>query len=460
MSRQGTTWLQISARRFLLRRLEAALLGRDLASVGRPHAVGLTLGCLVAAVAVAGCAALAVLHPRPGLGDARIVMSRESGALYVRVGETWHPVLNLASARLIAATSANPTPVHDSDLSHTKRGPLLGIPGAPADLAGPLPASESVWTVCDGEAPGVTTVLVGRVAVRGLGAERAVLVAPVSGAPAYLLYRGQRAVVDLADRAAVRALRLEGRKPRLVSQALLNSVPEAPPITGPHVGGAAVRTASGIPGFAVGTVLRITRVQGEEFYVVLAAGVQRIGQVTADLLRFGDSRGSADVTVVAPDAIRAAPVVNELPVSTFPDRAPEVPDAAAVCATWAPRGHGPAEVVISVGSGPPFPAGQDPVTLSQADGRGPALDSFHLPPGRSVYVAARNLSGEGTGSRYLVTDTGARFAVHDDEAAHDLGLPAAASAAPWPMLATLPSGPELSREKASVARDIVAAGPP
>jgi hypothetical protein len=59
------------------------------------------------------------------------------------------------------------------------------------------------------------------------------------------------------------------------------------------------------------------------------------------------------------------------------------------------------------------------------------------------------------GTRYLVTDTGVRFAIHDDEAAHDLGLPAMALPAPWPMLAALPSGPELSRANASVARDTV-----
>ncbi|WP_172664433.1 type VII secretion protein EccB, partial [Mycobacterium tuberculosis] len=111
------------------------------------------------------------------------------------------------------------------------------------------------------------------------------------------------------------------------------------------------------------------------------------------------------------------------------------------------------------GSGPPVPLGGVPVTLAQADGRGPALDAVYLPPGRSAYVAARSLSGGGTGTRYLVTDTGVRFAIHDDDVAHDLGLPTAAIPAPWPVLATLPSGPELSRANASVARDTVAPGP-
>jgi len=62
------------------------------------------------------------------------------------------------------------------------------------------------------------------------------------------------------------------------------------------------------------------------------------------------------------------------------------------------------------------------------------------------------------GTRYLVTDTGVRFAIHDDDAARDLGLPAPIPA-PWPLLLALPSGPELSRQNASVAHDTVA-GPP
>ena len=108
-----------------------------------------------------GCALLALLRPQAALDHAQIVMGRESGALYVRVGDTWHPVLNLASARLIAATDANPQPVRESELSRTKRGPLLGIPGAPQLLGPPLSADESAWTICDTDSDAATTVVVG-----------------------------------------------------------------------------------------------------------------------------------------------------------------------------------------------------------------------------------------------------------------------------------------------------------
>jgi type VII secretion protein EccB len=460
LPRQPTTWLQVSGHRFLIRRIECALLRRDVGTVNEPlrtHTASLALGCVLAGVVLLGCGMAALLRPQVALDRAQIVMGRESGALYVRVGDTWHPALNLASARLIAATDANPQPVPESELGRTKRGPLLGIPGAPQLLGRPLTGDEAAWTICDTDVNAATTIVIGRTdesSVRRLAPERAILVAAGSGSPAYLLYNGRRAVVDLADAAVVRALRLEDRAPHIVSQALLNAVPEAPAITAPRIRGAG-GAASGLPGFTVGSVLRISRGDGDEYYVVLTAGVQRIGQVAADLLRFSDSQRAANVIPVAPDVIRATPVDNTLPVSGFPDRAPAPSDGgdSTYCATWAAGQSG--GVGFLAGAGLPVPAGQLPVALAQADGAGPALDAVYLPPGRSAYVRANGRIG----TRYLVTDTGVRFAIHDDDAAHNLGLPAVALPAPWPMLAALPAGPELSRANASVARD-GAVGPP
>ncbi|OMC09338.1 type VII secretion protein EccB [Mycobacterium sp. SP-6446] len=463
MPPQSPTRVQIGAYRFLLRRIECALLSGDTGAAARhlrARRVSLTAGCALAAVVVAGSALLALLRPQVAFDRTSIVMGQQSGALYVRVGDIWHPVLNLASARLIARTNANPQPVRESDLARTKRGPLLGIPGAPQILGPPLSADESVWTICDTAGNAPTTILVGPAggpAVRRLRPEDAVVVAPSSGSPAYLLYNGQRAIVDLADSAVVRALRLEGRTPRVVATSLLSAIPEAPPITPPRIRDAGAK-AAGLPGFSVGDVLRITRAGGDEYYVVLAAGAQRIGQVTADMLRLSNSHGNANIIPAAPDAIRAAPIVTTLPVASFPDHAPRdgaLSDAdTTVCASWT-AASGRSDIAFLAGSGLPLPVGQVPVTLAQADGLGPALDAVYLPPGRVAYVRG-NAQG---GARYLVTDTGVRFAIHDDDAAHDLGLPTAALTVFWPMVAVLPSGPELSRQSASVARDTVA-GPP
>lgn len=453
MPGRPTTWLHVSGHRFLLRRVERALLGGDVHTLGgrsRAHTTALTAGCALAAAAVAVAALLGLLRPRAALDAAQLVMARESGALYVRVGDTWHPVLNLASARLIAATAASPRSVSEADLASAKRGPLLGIPGAPQSIGEPLAADDSGWTICDAESPGATTVIVGRTdetTAHRLDAGQAALVASGPGSPAYLLYDGRRAMVDLADPAVVRALRLDRRTPRLVSPALLNAIPEAQPIRAPRVRRAGEKAAV-LPGFAIGSVVRVTRVGGDEYYAVLAGGVQRIGQVAADLLRFSDSQGTTNAAAVAPDAIGAAPVVDALPVAGFPDRAPALLGGGALCASWATTGD--PGVALLAGEGLPLPAGRMPRTLAQADGPGPALDAVYVPPGRSANVRA--------GARYLVTDAGVRFAIHDDAAAHDLGL-AEAVPAPWPVLGALPAGPELSREKASTPRDSVASPP-
>lgn len=457
MAPKPTTWLQVSGYRFLLGRMECALLGADLRDVNEPTRAplrSLAAGAVLATIAVAVAVTLAVLRPHATLGSAPIVMGQRSGALYVRVDDTLHPVLNLASARLIAATNGDPQPVTESELVGTKRGPLMGILGAPQFLGPALTAEENRWTVCDIDGPTNTTVVIG--VADAPGSRRLTLnrlVTTDAGAAMYLLYDGRRALVDTADPAVVRALRLEGVVAQRVSHTLLNAIPEVPPITTPRISGAG--GAGAVAGFPVGSVLRIARADDDAYYVVLKHGVQRVGHVTADLLRITGAYGARTMLSVAPDVIRSAPTVNELPVTTFPDHASTPSDTdTTLCVVWAHQASGGADVWFTTG-GLPIPAGHAPVTLSQNDGAGPALDSVYLPPGRSAYVRAAGLSGrhDDTGTRYLITDTGVRFAVPDDDAAGDLGMPPTPIAAPWPVLATLPAGPELSRRNALVVRD-------
>src|ERR1700743_1387087 len=126
----------------------------------RAPAQSLMAGLALAVILLAVCMVLALLRPQPGLSTAPILMEKQSGALYVRVGDALHPVLNLASARLIAKTNADPQAIPASSLSRRRRGPRLGIADAPQSLAPPLGDSELRWTVCDGRDG--TTVLVGR----------------------------------------------------------------------------------------------------------------------------------------------------------------------------------------------------------------------------------------------------------------------------------------------------------
>jgi type VII secretion protein EccB len=459
MARQPNTRLQVSGYRFLLRRIEHALVRGDVRMLDDPlraQSLSLIAGCVLAVIAIAGCAILAFVRPQGTLGSAPIVMTRESGALYVRIGDTMHPVLNLASARLIAGNPANPQLVSEAAISGAKRGSQVGIAGAPDTIAPPLDGNESSWTICDDAT--TTTVIAGRMQDR-LDPGRSVLVVPQSesAATTYLLYGGWRARVDLRNHAVVRALRLDSVAPRRVSRAMLDALPEAPQIAAPRVPGAGSPGPLALHGFTVGTVVRVVRAESAEYYVVLRDGVQRIGEVAADLIRFTDSQNGRHIVTVAPDVIGTVPMVDDLPVSTFPERG-GVADQAVWCTRWQPAVGGNTNTALLVGDSLPFD-GPAPVNLAQADGDGPNVDSVFIPPGRSAYVRASGAAGESgsAGALFVINDAGVVFGVHDEDAAKRLGLPAAPVPAPWPVLARLPRGPELSVQAASVMRDSIGA---
>lgn len=448
MQRQPTTKLAASGHRFLTRRLETALLGGDVDSPHDPvraQSMSMVAGALLATVVIAVAVVLAFLHPQPTLGDASIALDRDSGALYVRVGDTMHPVLNLASARLIAGSDATPVAVSAAALATVPRGALLGIPGAPAVIAPPLPPEESGWTVCDAasgpsEPPSQTIVIVGTTSAPATQPMLLVAAASDPTAPSYLIYDGRRAAVDLGDPAVVRALRLDSVVPLPVSAGLLNLIPETTAITTPSVpSGPTV-----LEGFTAGSVV----VVGAEYFVLLPDGVQRIGQVAADLLRSADSRDDTQPVAVAPDVMARLPVVESLAVTTFPDAVSAAPTGAAgpttVCARWSPDGATASWLTDSL------PASST-TALAQADGSGPAVDGIHLPGNRSAFVTVAGL--------HLVTGTGVSFGIADETAAEHLGLTAPAVPAPSAVLRLLPRGPELSRTNALVAYDTVGVGP-
>ncbi|MUL64072.1 type VII secretion protein EccB [Mycobacterium sp. CBMA 234] len=447
MARGLTARLEASGRRFQTRRLIHALVRGDTAMVDEPvraQSISYATGWGAGLSAVAVCAIIAMASPSGGLGDAQIAMVRDTGALYVRVGSTWHPALNLASARLVARSAVNPVTVSADAIRAAPRGPLIGIPGAPAELGRSL--SSTSWMVCDS---GRTVLVTGQ---DGGGLERArPILATAAGehrATTYLVYEGKRAEVDLRDLAVVRALRIDGVAPREVSRTFLDLLPELPPITAPAIPGLG---AKGPGGFIVGQVLRVSRADTAEFHVVLAHGLQRVGDVAADVIRFAHGVAGGELPTVAPSAITAMPVVQDLAVSTFPAqaRAP-LPADVPVCAHWSAAG-GIADTVVLQGK-PSWPPGE--VALAQADGEGPNIDAVAIPPGRYAYVHATGVTGSSvTGPLYVVGDRGVRYGIHDAETAKYLGVDGDPQPAPWPLLARLPAGPELSVAAAEVLRD-------
>ncbi|BBY57498.1 type VII secretion protein EccB [Mycolicibacterium sarraceniae] len=414
----------------------------------RAQNLSLLAGCAVAIGMLALDAILGSSRPAVIPDATALVMSRQSGALYVRVDGRLRPVANLASAHLILGSPATPDVLDEAALASLPDGPMMGIPGAPRTLATTAASSDLRWAVCDGSG-GRTAVAVGDgSAPAALDPQAAAVVSVTGGDGAvYLLYDGKRAMIDPGDPATARALNLDGSGAvRRISATVLNAIPEVPAIGPPRIEGRG--QPSGVAGFRVGTVVRVARTEASEYYVVLTDGLQRVGRLTVDLLRFADPDAAGGIRDVPPELITRSPLVDVLPVATYPAEPPAFLAAGEeICATWQSGRSG-------IAVGPSAGDSQEALTPAGSDGDGPGIDSVRLPPGRTLDVIDPS-----TGTRFVVTDAGVRFPVHDSAAAAALGLTGTPTAAPWPILRALPAGPELAREAALVRRDILGPAP-
>lgn len=481
MPAQLTTRAQVNGYRFLLRRYEHALVRRDvrmlhdpMRSQSRSLLVGAVLGILV----VAGAAIMAFLRPQGAVGDSKIVMAKESGALYAVIDSTLYPVLNLASARLVTQSAESPTSVKESKLGDLARGPLVGIPGAPAALPGSSAGDRSIWTLCDtvelstagsviGSAGATSTVIAGRLgdeegAARPIHSAEALLVTRED--KTFLLFDGKRAEVDPKDSVMAQSLGLHNVQPRPISAGLLNAATQVPALSPPridHVGEPGPGRLSDIP---VGGVVRVRGVSSEELYVVLREGVQRVSPFAAEVIRSANSQGMSEITTVPPDRLIGVPVRDSLAVEHFPWETPTVTaaeDAPVGCISWAAETEGPAPTVsILAGRELPLPTSTVPVELATADGAGDRLDAAYIPPSTGEYVQTTAMDPDSPrrGSLFYVGDNGVRYGVPDTETAAILGLEEKPRLAPWPIVGQLVPGPTLSVLDARVRHDTLPTG--
>ena len=498
MARQLTTRAQVNGYRFLLRRLDHALIRRDvrmlhdpMRSQGRALAVGAVLGVLV----LAGFAVWGLVSPQGSVGKSTIVAAK-TGGTYVVIDGTMHPVLNLASARLITGSDEKPASASEKKLARYPRGPLLGIPGAPSAL--PV-SSVSAWTVCDstdasaadgasgigagsvGARTGVLTVVAGEpelgADIRAANADDALYV--TDGAGVFLIYQLDRdghptpvrAQVDTSSVPVLRALGLEGRTPRPISRGLLNTFPEVDPLTLPDIpgqGGVSSPADVGSPwagGARVGSVIKTSAANGVvEYYVVLRGGVQPISAAAAEILRLAERDDAAPVATVAPGVVASTPMRDELPIADFPTTTPHLvtPSEGTVCRAWV-RGADAdaARTTLLVGDSLPLPDGSKPVRVASADGSGPGVDQVYVRPGSGAYVQVTGNESDSARaeSRFYVADTGVRYGVPDAKTGSVLRLGASPTPAPWDVISLLVAGPTLSRENALVAHDGMGADP-
>ncbi|GAA4000525.1 type VII secretion protein EccB [Allokutzneria multivorans] len=483
-----TTKSQVQAYRFVVRRMESALVRKDAVMVHEPARTQMratAAGAVVAVSIILGFLVYGLIKPKGTLPDNGIVISEQTGAVFVATSNPRQliPVANMASARLLLMTTGGgatgtPSRVDESKLTDVPRGAFTGIPGAPELLPDKDLRVSPEWAVCDelfrkldlpdpDERPGLhTTVLAGTAAPgRRLGPREGLLLAGPNG-QSYLVFSADdgmglkgtgtvRAKVDLGNAAVRETFRLTGNKPRKVSSGLLNAIPEVAELRAPEIPQRGEATEFGTE-HKVGSVVRTERARGDfQFFVLLKDGKQEITETVAELIR------ATTATTGWPDMatqqlVNLRTTAKSLNVKDFPRFAPTVLSierAPTTCLSWTPK-DGSATSTVTVGDN----LGQTvkPVQLAQADGSGEALDGFYLPPGRGAVVRAATSENDfSTGPIQLVSDRGVKFGIPDVRTAEGLGLALPYWPAPESILRLLPEGPRLDPREARRVFDAV-----
>lgn len=396
-----TTRAQISGHQFMRRRMEHGLIFGDVRMIHDPLASRrrATIFGTAAVAMIAGVMGLfAWMRPDADPGDAPIVRATD-GTLYVRVGEAAHPVTNLASARLIAGSPAEPARIGDAHLAALPRGVPVGIVAAPSMFA-PEDAAPASWSVCGRD---TITVVAGE-APQPMPADVAALAADASRE--WLVTSEGRRLLPDADapegRAMRRALGITPDTPRWTPPTqVISALAELPPAEIPSPLPDVVDADAQSWALAHGRIQPITATQRE---MLLGAGAKATAAARADVAQY-------------PDEEEELRLPRERPTWVEPDR---------VCVNQDRGGALMQEV----------PAG---IELS---GTSVATHFAGLRDG-SVGVD----SGHGY---HVVSASGLRHSAPDAAALDTVGANHVEQV-PWEIIALLPEGAELTRDAALTA---------
>ncbi|ATO69251.1 type VII secretion protein EccB [Mycobacterium avium] len=485
---------QVSGWRFVMRRIASGIALHDtrmLVDPLRTQSRAVAMGAVLLVTGLAGCFVFSLIRPNGTAGTNAVLADRSTAALYVRVGDDLHPVLNLTSARLIVGKPVNPITVKSAELDRFPRGNLLGIPGAPERMV-QNPSTDANWTVCDSvsePAPGGhgahstgVTVIAGRPDSSGaraaaLPSQQAILAERDGGT--WLLWNGRRSQINLADHAVTNALGLtennsELPAPRPIALGLFNAIPEAPSLSAPGIPNAGAPAPFAVPAPIGAVVVSYTLDQSSSgaprYYAVLPDGLQQISPVLAAILRNTNSYGLDQPPRLGADAVAKLPVSRMLDTARYPDQHVSLVDTAkspVTCAYWSkPAGAATSSLNLLSGSALPIAESIRPVDLvgGGSPQNGPVATRVALPPGTGYFTqtAGGGAGSPGAGSLFWVSDTGVRYGI-DNEAEHSaaghgktveaLGLSGSPLPIPWSVLSLFAKGPTLSRADALLAHD-------
>ncbi|CAL9331019.1 ESX-1 secretion system ATPase EccB1 [Streptomyces sp. enrichment culture] len=471
---------QVQAHLFVMGRLASAMLRAEPdapeSPLGRTNR-GAAIGVIIAVLVCAGAFVFGLI--KPGGNDSwrsgeNLIVDKQTGARYLYLDGRLRPVRNYASARLVTGGDVGVTTVGTSSLAGTPHGTPVGIPDGPEALPGTGDPDRSPWLVCSDVLPRTTGVVTATTALalgvgapqdvpggRRLGGDEGMLVTGPDDAT-YLLWRGSRLRLDERAKAA-EALGYGDVTPRPVSAAFLDAFPLGPDLApaevpgrggkGPELAGRSTRIGQlfkvDVPGSA------------DRHHLLTREGLVPLTDTGAALL-LGDPRtrekayggDGATVATLGADALAGnlAPGAR----NTESGRLPATPPKAVTAAT----GSVACAEVDSADSGVRVGASVLPRSALPEAVQAPApevepgclkVDSIAVRAGKGGLVRALSASGSALGdTTYLVTDEGVKYRLPSREAVTALGYEGVeARTMPSPLLAMLPSGPDLSPEAAS-----------
>lgn len=348
-----------------------------------------------------------------------------------------HPVLNLASARLLLKNDKpfTVTTVEENllDTSGIRRGPTLGIPYAPDRLPSKKDAATAkVWALCEKPGEGGNKQTQKAVFVLGGKDERLVRGAGRlrSGQAVYVQdQEGRQYLVDERGTAyqlrgssgedsakLVRALFNTDSEPQRVTDDWIATLDKGQPVSFPVVAGAGQTThAPDVPPAhdVIGTILSVAQSGGgTSRYVVLRNGLAPVSDFTARLLLGGENgdlayRGRPPALIPVANYSVGTVGAEYLADRHWPARPPS--EAAddyldeggdkVVCSVYdGPRSATSPTLAIWVGRDYPAPV---------ANGG----TSAYVTPGDGLFYRQVTSMSSDSGPLFLVTDTGLRYSV-------------------------------------------------
>ena len=471
---------QVSGWRFSIRRISNGVALRDTRMLTDPlrrQGRALSVGVLLGAVLVAGAFVLSVFKPAGVSGTHPVLAERSTNALYVVVNDELHPVLNLASARLIVGKPDNPTVVKGSEIDKFALGNTLGIPNAPSRMLQSR-ARDARWMVCDatgGPQSGTTVISADPVAGPGhaaaLPASSAILASSDGGTTTWLIWGGKRSQIDLHNAAVTAAVGINADTPapRTINRALLNLIPESAPLVVPFVANAGdpPRFVWPVPGQTPPPVAAVVidhdANNQTRYYTVTADGLQPISPVVAAILRANDAYGLVEPPALTPDQVAKASKAAPIAVDDYPATPLQVLDPSTdpvTCAQWVKLDGAPtSRLTLLAGQSLPVAVDATPVTLDAGAGPGSA-QRVVLPRGSGYFVQVTGQQPQSTTkeSLFWVSDLGVRYGMEaagtgqeTSSPAQVLGMTSPPLPIPWSVLSLLAPGPTLSKTDALVA---------